>query len=99
VGRADVARMLRFLGEYVASHFRTEEQVMREVGHPDLTEHTWEHERFTRRFLALTRALEGRGDHRAGAAALGTFLADWLELHVGGSDQRLRELLPPARGP
>jgi len=91
---AEVARTLTFLSMYAARHFRAEEALMEAAGFPGLTEHVWEHERFTRQVLALQeQASAGTLQERS----LAEDLMEWLRLHVGGTDQRLAAFLR-ARG-
>jgi hemerythrin len=86
----EVERLLGFVHDYTAVHFRFEENLMRAAGYPLLDEHVWEHEQFIRRLGA--QGPDGAPD------ALADLLASWLAQHVRGSDQRFGEYLRQGKG-
>jgi hemerythrin len=87
--RAEVARHFDFLGGHVLEHFGAEERLMLETGFPGLGVHKAEHDRFVRDYRALRALFERHGIVPALTVKTGIWLADWLERHIGGADQRL----------
>lgn len=87
--RAEVGRHFDFLGSYALEHFGAEEQLMLETGFPGRGVHRGEHDRFVRDYRALRALFAQHGPMPALTVKARTWLGDWLERHVGGSDQRL----------
>jgi hemerythrin len=87
--RAEVARHFEFLGGYAIEHFGDEERLMLETGYPGHGVHRAEHQRFIRDYRALSGLFERHGIVPALTVRASTWLADWLERHIGGADQRL----------
>jgi hemerythrin len=79
--------LFTFLEDYARVHFAVEEQLMRDAGYPNLTEHIQEHSEFKRRLRSLVPHWESEGDSTALLAALLGFLDHWLTDHVTSSDQ------------
>jgi hemerythrin len=83
-----------FLGEYVVEHFAAEERLMLESGFPGYTVHRAAHERFVRDCQSLRQLHEDSGGSAAVAVKAQTWLAEWLQAHIGNTDQQLgRHLL------
>ena len=58
--REEVGRTLDFLRDYVLTHFKAEEELMREIAFPGLPTHRAEHDRFVRDHIQRTdRELAG----------------------------------------
>ena len=95
--RAEVGRQLDFLGSYVLDHFTAEEQLMSASGYPGRGVHKAEHDRFVRDYRALRSLVARHGPVPALEVKARTWLGDWLERHVSGSDQRLGAHLSAAR--
>ena len=95
--RAEVARLLAFLQEYVVVHFGTEEALMRERSYPSYRDHLEEHRRFTRDLERL------RGEHDASGATAALVhkvrreVCDWLTSHVCVTDVALGRYLQRKR--
>ncbi len=87
--RAEVHRGFDFLGGYAIDHFTAEEALMVESGFPGRGVHKAEHDRFIREVRALRALFIRHGPIPALEVKARTWLGDWLERHVAGSDQRL----------
>jgi hemerythrin len=87
--RAEVGRQLDFLDGYAVDHFTAEEQLMIASSYPGRGVHKAEHDRFVRDYRALRSLVARHGPVPALAVKARTWLGDWLERHVSGSDQRL----------
>ena len=85
-GRTVLEECLARLVDYTQVHFDAEEQFMSRYGYPQTAAHKDQHEKLTAQVLAFQKRF------RAGEAALSiallTFLQNWLEQHIAGSDQK-----------
>lgn len=75
------------LAEYVASHFRREEEFMLRIGYPEYPMHKAEHDRFVSEVHALQSRL-GRGAQTL-TLSIDRMLSDWLRRHVLVMDKAL----------
>ena len=87
--RAEVEPMLRYLTDYVVSHFACEERWMVETEYPGLEEHRDAHRRFKDDLREMAREYQRKGPTPAVAASVHGWLAAWLQHHIGGSDVKL----------
>jgi hemerythrin len=96
VGAARTDRLLALLahlGSFIATHFSTEEALMRRSGYPGLDAHVCEHQAFTRTFNELVAAFARYGDDARVASDVEREVTQWLERHVATSDMALGEFL------
>jgi hemerythrin len=84
--RAEVAPLIRYLGDYVVEHFAAEERFMHEIGYPGLEEHRVLHRAFRDDFAVMLADYERKGPTPLVALTLHNWLSDWLRKHVGGVD-------------
>lgn len=84
--RAEAARHLDFVGQYVVEHFGAEETLMEESEYPGLAAHRGAHEQFMREYMELT---QGFVAGRTSIDRLVEWTGDWLKLHISGTDQLL----------
>ncbi len=84
--RSEVARVVRYLSDYVVLHFAAEERYMLEIGFPGFEGHRAAHESFREDFDALVADLARKGPTPLVALTLHNWLSDWLRRHVGGLD-------------
>jgi hemerythrin len=85
--------LFTFLADYVGAQFAAEEQLMRDVGYPELAEHAQEHSEFKRRLQSLVPQLESEEDSTALLPELRGLLHFWLTDHVTSRDQRIGDFL------
>jgi len=85
-GKASLTRTLERLVQYTAVHFAHEERFMRLHDYPDKVAHKAEHDLLTRQVVKFQE------DFTAGRVTITiqllTFLKDWLEKHIKGSDMK-----------
>ena len=85
-GKEILGKIVHGLTEYTQTHFQTEEKYFEEYGYPEGEPHKREHTAFTARVSQFKDAFD------AGTAALSvevmTFLSDWLQKHIKGSDKK-----------
>ena len=91
--RAEVPKLLAFLSEYIVSHFRAEERLMRLHGYEHLAEHEAAHESFMREFELAAAVSEQVRFSPVSTIKLNTLLCDWLVEHIGRNDRRLGAFL------
>ncbi|MGO9013833.1 MAG: bacteriohemerythrin [Dissulfurispiraceae bacterium] len=78
--------VLSGLVQYVASHFATEEKLMKESAYPEYTKHKFEHDALTKQALDLQKQFqEGK---TVLTIELMQFLKDWLSKHILGTDKK-----------
>jgi hemerythrin len=95
----EVARVVRYLSDYVVLHFAAEERYMLEIGFPDLEGHRALHESFRADFDVMAADLARKGPTPLVALTLHNWLSDWLRRHVGGLDVEIgRYAAAKARG-
>jgi len=78
---------------YAAEHFRTEEEMMRQAGFPDLEKHQAHHG------VLLTKARDFHERFRQGnvdAAGFGLFFVGWVVLHIRNEDRQYTDCLHSA---
>jgi hemerythrin len=79
-------KVLSGLVEYVATHFATEEKLMKEHAYPEYLKHKLEHDALTKQALDLQKQFqEGKP---VLTVELMKFLKDWLSNHILGTDKK-----------
>ena len=81
-----VLETIRFLENYVVSHFATEEVLHRKIGYPQAALHHQQHVDFTNTFLALKREYEQSGYNLVTLLKINRVAVAWLKDHVMGAD-------------
>ena len=86
-GNRVMGSLLENLVRYTKTHFVTEEKLMTQSGYPGLRAHKAEHDALEAEVIKLF------ADWKAGRVALSlkvlTFLKNWLQGHILGSDTKL----------
>ena len=85
-GKGVLSQLLGGLIDYTKEHFATEERFMQQYQYPGLQVHQAEHQKLTAQVMEFQSRFE-RGEIRL-SINLMTFLKDWLQNHIAGSDQR-----------
>jgi hemerythrin len=94
--RAEVSRLLDWLGDYVVSHFGEEERVMDATGYPGLAAHRAEHQRFVKEFAALYEEFKAEGPGPLFVVRVGNRVTSWLREHIYRTDRALAAYLRDA---
>ncbi|MGE3259990.1 MAG: bacteriohemerythrin [Geobacter sp.] len=93
-GRAELARLLDFLDEYVVKHFGDEEQLQQTSGFPDFQSHQLLHLGFVKRLADLKSSIRAEGevqlDH---VLTTNKLLLDWLVQHISTRDREVGRFL------
>jgi hemerythrin len=85
-GKQELNNIFADLVAYTASHFASEERLMKMHGYPDFQAHHEIHAKMTNRALSLQK------DFQAGKAGISLdtmkFLGDWVSKHILGTDKK-----------
>jgi hemerythrin len=76
---------------YAAKHFAHEEQLMAEIGYPDLEQHCELHRAFSAEVERLS--IEQLAGVRFSATGLTEFMRTWLDTHIETEDRKIGEFL------
>ncbi len=95
--RSEVEPLVKYLADYVTSHFQCEERWMARVEYPGLEAHRDAHRRFSDELREMTREFQRKGPTPLLALTVHNWLSDWLRRHIGGADVQLGTWLK-ARG-
>jgi hemerythrin len=77
--------------EYTMTHFKTEEDLMRDHGYPALAEHKGQHDAMAAKLAEFRKRYE-TGQEDLSMEVL-MVLIDWLHEHLGASDSKLKPYL------
>ena len=95
-GLDELSSLLDFLGQYVRSHFFSEEVVQIIYEYPDYQKHKEEHDDFIRKFRKLEDQLNTQGVTPALLIQTNMILVDWLTRHFAWADKNLASFLHKA---
>jgi hemerythrin-like metal-binding protein len=88
-GKLVISSTLENLIQYTQTHFGHEEQLMQEIGYPDLIDHKKEHTALTKQVIDLqTRHDQGE---RVLTIEIMQFLKNWLTHHILNTDKKYGE--------
>lgn len=88
-GREEVSKLVKFLEEYVVTHFGTEEKYMTRYGYPDYPSHKEQHTNFIKDFLELKKQFEMQGETLSLTIKINKKIVDWLIQHIGKVDMKM----------
>jgi len=86
-----LSKILDRLVQYTASHFAHEESLMKTHAYPDFAAHQSAHEALKKQVMDFQR--EFQAGETFISIELMTFLKDWLEKHIKGTDMRYSPFL------
>jgi hemerythrin len=87
--RSEVEPLVKYLSDYVISHFQCEERWMAEAEYPALEPHRDEHRRFRDEMQEMNREYQRKGPTPLMALTISNWLSRWLTSHIGGADVEL----------
>ncbi len=79
-------KVLTGLVQYVATHFATEEKLMKELAYPEYFKHKAEHDTLTKQAIDLQKQFQD--GKPVVTVDLMKFLKDWLTNHILGTDKK-----------
>jgi methyl-accepting chemotaxis protein len=92
-GRETVDEIIKFLEDYVVTHFTLEEEFMAKYNYPGHTVHNEQHHQFVNSFARLKEKIdrEGVGSHIS--IYTNQIVVDWLQDHITKTDKALGKFL------
>lgn len=88
-----VVEIIRFLGEYVVSHFGAEEKLMLQFSYPDYANHKNHHQQFITSFQELKDKLDSEGAGPHIVILTNRIVVNWLNSHIRNVDKILGDFL------
>jgi hemerythrin len=104
-GRGDITsnviQAIKFLEEYAQKHFSYEQEYFTSRNFPEAKQHIELHKTFIQTIAGMRKELDMAGANMKLANDISRFTADWLVMHVRGTDHRYEVFfetgkLPPA---
>lgn len=92
-GKEEVAKIIDFLGDYVITHFKSEENIQQKHNYPDYKNHKLQHEAFIQDFIKLKSQLDNYGASSFFVLEVNKRIIDWLVQHIGKTDMVLGDFL------
>ena len=92
----ELGDLLAFLGDYVITHFRTEEALMEERAYPGRAAHLAQHAGFISELAGLREEHQREGPSALVVVRVNARVTRWLFEHIARSDRKLGKFL---RGP
>jgi hemerythrin len=77
---------LAALGDYLVSHFQSEETMMAESAYPERARHKTAHDLFMQDFAQLGQELQAMGLSPPVLIWIGTRLPEWIKFHIQVND-------------
>lgn len=92
-GKEKIEETLKFLKDYTVEHFSSEEQLMKDIDFPELTEHQKTHAEFVQTVLELEETVKTKGVSVLSTIKLNRTLTDWLINHIHKCDKLIGECI------
>jgi len=90
-GRDALGETIRFLQDYVVTHFTAEEALQRQSAYPEYDAHKALHEEFLISFDALKQEFDKEGATLGMVLQTNRVVVNWLVHHIGKWDKALAE--------
>jgi len=92
-GKQEVLNTIKFLGDYVVTHFSDEEKLQKENGYPEYTNHKKAHDKFIKEYENLKSKLDQEGVSLNFVILVNRVVIDWLIKHIGSADRAFADFL------
>ena len=92
-GKEESARLLFFLGDYVVTHFGTEERLMNLRNYPDFKAHKSIHDKFVKDLEGLKAQFSSGEITSSMVIKVLDETCNWLRAHIKGVDKKLGNFL------
>jgi hemerythrin len=92
-GKEEVHNLLRFLGDYVKTHFAMEENLQKKSGYPHYRAHKEQHDDFIRVLEALVQQFNAEGATLPLVIQTNQSVVNWLINHINVKDKDLAAYL------
>lgn len=88
-GREESVKLMVFLGDYVVTHFSTEERLMSSKNYPEFTLHKSIHDKFVQDFGNLKKQFDSGDVTSSMVIKILDETCEWLRGHIKGVDKKL----------
>lgn len=95
-GKFEVEKTIKFLEEYVVTHFKAEETHMIKTAYPAYGDHKRQHIEFMDNFVKLKKQFETTGPGLTTVITTNHLVVEWLKNHIRKLDKALGEHLKAA---
>lgn len=92
-GKIEVENTIKFLENYVVTHFGAEERLMVQKSYPRYEEHKAQHVAFTAAFQALKKEIDQSVTKTVAVVQVHKKVIDWLKVHIGLHDKALGQFV------
>ncbi len=92
-GKEEVGKVIKFLEDYVISHFKAEENIQLKYNYPDYAAHKAQHEHFIREFIKLKSQFDNHGVSSFFVVDINRAVVEWLIQHICKTDVVLGKFL------
>lgn len=92
-GKEEVQKVIRFLEEYVVTHFCEEEKYMEKYNYPGYKDHKAQHKEFAENFSQLKKQFDSEGPGVHIVISTNHIVVDWLRTHIRKVDKALGAFL------
>ncbi len=92
-GREVVGETLKFLEDYVVTHFGNEENYMTRLAYPEYSQHKAQHTHFINNLKELKTSFEQNGPGLPTIVATNHLVVEWLNVHIRNVDTKLAAFL------
>ena len=92
-GKIESGKIIKFLEDYVETHFEAEEVYMHKYDYPDFEKHREQHRIFKKNFQAIKDEFEAEGPVISVVVQINQNVVDWLNNHIRKLDKALGTFL------
>jgi len=92
-GRDEVKNIVKFLEDYVVTHFKAEEQLQQKYSYPEYNQHKAQHDKFIEDFQEFKCKLEQEGISTSSVIHINRMVVDWLIKHISNTDKAMGAFL------
>jgi hemerythrin len=92
-GKEESKKLMDFLGDYVVSHFGTEQRIMSAKGYPEYESHKKIHEKFINDLMNLKKQFDSGEATSSMVIQVLDETCEWLKSHIRKVDKRLGDFL------
>ncbi|MGM0602558.1 MAG: bacteriohemerythrin [Bacillota bacterium] len=93
VKKEEVEKTLEFMGEYVVTHFDSEEALQKKYNYPDYEEHHEIHENFKQEVFEFQEEYKNNDYNEDFVMEFSGRLLTWLINHVAATDQKIGDYI------
>lgn len=92
-GKGEIEGVVKFLEDYLETHFSEEEKYMKQCSFPAYSRHKARHFEFIEKFSGIKKKLHSEGPGLLVVLTINQLLIDWLREHIRKLDRELGDFL------